>query len=339
MYRILSLPITDTLSTEDRLKTRDLGQSLGKSVGGVQPRPPNRGSAEPSSKRTRLSLNTEFTRFSNIARTAASPVEVAERERREKLAESCLNASMADSTRRTYESALNATVRGAERAVGVDLPPIDSGEKIMAILSDMTGAPWASIRVNLSAVKAWHVARGLESTFNAAWTARALAFWNGLIRLADHTSSEAKRPLRADELLSYVEDRLVSPTCAGERDAAVAMICFFGIRRISESPNLRRRDVTLAEGHVIVHVRKQKNDPNGKGMNVFIPSIPSWGGRCPCKIVTSWVHRWGTVRPKRHVAAALLPARETSPHAIVVRCLPQVAQNCMRRERQYSLPP
>ena len=288
-------PLSSSGGIQDILGRNDFGRKPSQRPGS----PSIISSASPEAKRARLSLKMPKVELKILSESTHSKPVATERARRQALAAECVDASLASSAKRTYESALNVTVRGAEKAVGAEFLPVDPDEKIMTIISDMVGAPWGSIRLNLSALRAWRMARGMENVFESAWAERAKAFWSGLKRLADHTVSAAKRPLSAEEFSIYIERRLSSPTIAGERDAAVAAICFFGVRRISEALALRRRDVSTSDDAATVHISRQKNDPNGKGMKAFIPGIPRWGRLCPKALVSSWLHRWHAVAGSR----------------------------------------
>ena len=82
-------------------------------------------------------------------------------------------------------------------------------------------------------------------------------------KLADHTASKAKRPLTLQELTLYQRTRLATGTPAGLRDAALAGVAFFCIRRSAEVLALELRDAVDADGYLQLRIRRQKKDPLG----------------------------------------------------------------------------
>ena len=203
----------------------------------------------------------------------------------------CLAAALAPSTKTRYESAIHALVSRAETATGAPLLPIDSDDKLMAIFAHMKSESWGSIKVCWHAVVAWHAAEGLSSDLELACTPRASRFWRGLKREADHVK-RPKGPIDVSLLRHFVRERTASPTPAGDRDAAIAATCFFGVRRISEALLLRRSDVLLDESKASLTIRRQKNDPDGVGIRCQIPGLPEWKSECPRLVLSRWVAIW-----------------------------------------------
>ena len=120
----------------------------------------------------------------------------------EGIARSCVAAAWADSTRRTYEQGLRLNVGGAEWEVGASLLPMQTASQLMAVFARMDGMSWNTIQLNKSAIKAWHLSRGLLSAFEGAWSHEALLFWQGLKRRARHTPN-SKRHVTLSELLGF----------------------------------------------------------------------------------------------------------------------------------------
>ena len=225
-----------------------------------------------------------------------------ERRQREAVASSCLDSSLAASSKRTYESCLKVQVGDAEVSVGAELLPMDSDSKLMAAFSGLVGKPWATVRLVKSAVRAWHVAAECTEKFEKAWTEKALRFWQGLKRQAPHAGN-AKHPVDQTELHSFLDARLAVATPAGIRDAAAAAFCFYGIRRSNEHLRLQRSQISFPPGeegsrHATAFIAQQKNDPNGKGMTCWIPELPHLGPRCPYLLLQQWCAIWDrTWRP------------------------------------------
>ena len=139
-----------------------------------------------------------------------------ERRQREAVASSCVDSSLAAGSKRTYESCLKVQVGDAEVSAGAELLPMDSDSKLMAAFSGLVGKPWATVRLVKCAVRAWHLAAECIEKFEAAWTERALRFWQGLKRQASH-ASHAKHPVDQTELHNSIDVRLAAGTLASHR--------------------------------------------------------------------------------------------------------------------------
>jgi hypothetical protein len=217
----------------------------------------------------------------------SSHAEADERDRLHTVASACVAAAHAPATVTRYQDALQVHIGGAERRLGASLLPMNSPAKLMAAFSGLDGVRWTSIRVVKSAIRAWHTARNLSSVFDAAWCDSCVLFWKGLKRRADHTSM-AKRALEFSEVLDFQAHKILQGQAAGLRDAAMAAICFYGVRRISEALALPVEEVTFEADAVQVHIAKQKNDP-GRGVTCWIPRLARLGPLCPHKLLSDWV--------------------------------------------------
>ena len=99
----------------------------------------------------------------------------------------CLGAAWEPSTRTRYEHALGATVGNLEAKTGLCLLPLDSEDKLMMLFASLDRQPWGTVGVVKCAVRAWHQERSLSSVYESAWTDRAILFWQGLKKRADHS--------------------------------------------------------------------------------------------------------------------------------------------------------
>ena len=120
---------------------------------------------------------------------------------------------------------------------------------------------------------------------------RAL-FWKGLKKSADHTKSGTKCLLEHRDLLKYQSVWAGTGSRAGERDAVVAAVAFYGGRRMAEVPALHWKDVKPKGDFVEVHEKKQKNDPYRRGMRCWIPQFPRLGPLCPFGLLRAWLCQW-----------------------------------------------
>ena len=202
---------------------------------------------------------------------------------------SCLQATWEPSTVARYNAVLEGAVAEAEALFGVELLPCDTDIKLMLLFSRFDGAPWGTISVSKCAVRAWHAERGLTDVFQSVWSERTLFFWKGLKKRADHTRRHAKRPIYHKELLCFQRARLDAGTVAGIRDAAIAAVCFYCIRSPAETLSLQVGDISVAGDSFKIVVRRQENDPEGRGMTCWLPKIESLGVLCPFHLLSTWV--------------------------------------------------
>ena len=77
-------------------------------------------------------------------------------------------------------------------------------------------------------------------------------------------------------------------TVAGIRDATISAVCFYCIRRSAEALALQVGDVSAEGDSLRFVVRRQKNDPDGRGMVCWLPKIASLGDLCPHHLLTTW---------------------------------------------------
>ena len=245
--------------------------------------------------------------------SALTRVQSEARERAAGVIKLCLRATCEPSTVNRYNSVLQGAITETENAMGIDLLPCDSDIKLMLLFARFDGAPWGSVSAAKCAVRAWHLERQLSSLFQSSWTERAFLFWKGLKKRADHTKSAAKRPVHHKELLDFQRARLDAGTIAGVRDAAIAAVSFYGIRRSAETLGLNVSDVAMVGDSFRLQVRYQKNDPEGRGMACWLPKIASLGDLCPNHLVNTWLvcraHQWpeSATGPLFCVAIAVAP--------------------------------
>lgn len=205
--------------------------------------------------------------------------------------ENALAAGWETSTRETYDSGIKSVILDLERRIEAPLLPMDTSSKLMTVCGALSGHHWSQIRLLKSAIRAWHVSRGLHSPFDELWDDQASLFWAGLKKKARHEEN-AKRPVEIDELQTFCARRHAAGTEAGVRDANMANVCFFGIRRSKETLSFLRSELTFQDSWAVLYVSKQKNDPCGKGMQCIIPRILTLGAACPCAVLEDWARRW-----------------------------------------------
>ena len=209
------------------------------------------------------------------------------------------------STVATYSKALCISIHNIEREIGADLLPFDSPGEIMLLFAPMSGMAWGSVRINKSAVRAWHCARNLSSMYDASWDDTALLFWRGLKKQCIHVPN-LKRPILLAELDLFCSNRLACDTPAGIRDAALGCFSFFGVRRITEGIALLGKHFFDDGNFINCFIAKQKNDPCGKGQTCFFPSgALTLFSHCPTTLLRNWASKRETMLAGRD--ATVLP--------------------------------
>ena len=146
---------------------------------------------------------------------ANTPAQAQARERAADVVKICLQATWEPSTVARYNSVLAGAVAEAEAFMDVALLPCDTDLKLMLLFAQFDGMPWGSISASKCAVRAWHLERGCSDVFEAVWSERALMFWKGLKKRADHSRRRAKRPIYHSELVGFQRARLEAGTVAG----------------------------------------------------------------------------------------------------------------------------
>jgi integrase len=195
------------------------------------------------------------------------------------------------STVQTYEQCLSKYVTEIESQIQVQLLPMNTYHKFLAMFAPQRGLHWSRTKILKSAVRAWHTVRGEDSYLDTLWDDRARLFWRALKKQARH-ESHAKRPVEIDEQLDFVKTRCGKRTEAGVRDANMANFAFYGVRRARETIQVRRSHFSMEANCAKVFIPKQKNDPLGKGMYCVIPKITNLGQYCPATMLHKWVLAW-----------------------------------------------
>ena len=225
--------------------TRSVGCSIERSVG--------TGTASPATHvpQTHTAFDSSVHRLKGVCVVLAdlpdpsSSYQSHAREQAAVIIRNCFSATWEQSTITRYNAVLEGAVVEAEAVLGVDLLPCDTDIKLMLLFTRFDGAPWGTVSASKCAVRAWHLERGLSDVFRSVWSERALFFWKGLKKRADHTRRRAKRAVYHKELLLFQRARVDAGTVAGTRDAAIAAVCFYGIRRSAEALALQVGDLSV----------------------------------------------------------------------------------------------
>ena len=104
-----------------------------------------------------------------------------------------------------------------------------------------------------------------------------------------HHASTRKQAVCCTEVFALAGARFNIGTVAGLRDATMAMVAFFGVRRVSEVLQLWRKEVVVEESCVSVWVRRQKNDTEGVGSWYWVPRDVGLPGPTPAGLIEAWL--------------------------------------------------
>ena len=240
-----------------------------------------------STPRQYVASGLELPKVSIPLPAASSPSASSARQDLRAKAQDILDCGWEPSTHATYSRALQVHVHGLEKTVDAALLPVDSADKLMLIFAAMDGMAWRTIQVNKSAIRAWHTCHNLGNVFDQCWDYKALHFWRGLKKRANH-DSRAKQPLSIQNLAAFVRHRRLAGTPAGIRDGACVVFCFFGLRRVSEAIALRESDVQVESDSITFFIHRQKNDPCGLGQRCWVPNVDIEGFN-PAQLVLDWI--------------------------------------------------
>ena len=155
-----------------------------------------------------------------------------------------------------------------------DLLPMSSLPLVFFFFASFQGGQWSAVASARSAIADWHRARFLPPPpFDSP---HLTTFWRGLQKSCNNRVLGAS-PMPKHLLLSLLRHWCALGSPAALRNAFIAVIQFYGMRRISEVLALRRADLSpgpAGAGFVLV-VARQKNDPFGRGMDVVLPECTS----------------------------------------------------------------
>lgn len=172
---------------------------------------------------------------------------------------------LADTTKSKYEFNLKHVV-----TIHPCLLPMNSAGKIMVFFSTLKGSNWSKVCSYRSAISALHRYRNWHAPpFDEPIVQ---AFLQGLQKSCNNRVV-GKIPISKEEMTALVTHWFLKQSNNGYRNAFLAVVQFYGMRRISEVLALTREqiiDLGVGNGFVI-RVDRQKNDKYGRGMEVPLP--------------------------------------------------------------------
>jgi integrase len=192
---------------------------------------------------------------------------------------SYVRASLADNTRRAYQSDLQHF-----EAWGGLLPA--SPETVAAYLAAHgEGLSVATLIRRLSSLSKAHQALGLSNPIRSELVRATL---RGIKRKRRRTQLQAK-PLLRDDLLLVLN--AMGTGLRDIRDRALLLIGFAAALRRSELVALDVADVERVQHGVVLHLKRSKTDQDGQGHNIAIPY--GRGRWCPIACLDGWLSASG----------------------------------------------
>ena len=205
----------------------------------------------------------------------------------------CLQADLAASTIKTYESLISHEVGLASKNLNIDLLPMITEAQFSAffgsfLVTHKDELKWSKVRSLKAALVQWHKRRQQKCIFDA-WTPTMVALWNGLARHSSH-GTRGKGPISFGAVTEYLERDRSSATAAAVRNTAMVAVAFFGLRRSAEVIAMKIKDVVEDDANGInLVVRCQKNDQRGLGQICFIPHILAMQANSPAMVLREWM--------------------------------------------------
>ena len=199
-----------------------------------------------------------------------------------KLARQFQDASMAEATRRAYQSDWACFLSFCDFREVSPLPAsTDTICMFLAELADIGKAVSTIVR-SLTSINKAHELAGYDSVRNPA----VLATMKGIKRKTGKPANQVKGITYA-ELIRMVS--FCDATLIGMRDRALLMLGWCSALRRSELVALDMGDLEFSDRGIVLTVKRSKTDQEGKGYRLAIPRAAR--GVCPVKAVKDWIER------------------------------------------------
>lgn len=186
----------------------------------------------------------------------------------------------AENTRRAYESAWSDFTAWAGEH-GLEALPARP-ETVALYITDRAGRlAVSSLSMRLAAIRQQHVRRNLAVPTEHQTVRRV---WTG-IRRRKGTAQKGKAALQQDQLRRILDG--CGEGLIGLRDRALLLTGFTSAMRRSEIVALNIEDLEIHPEGIIFHIRRSKEDQEGEGAEVAVPS-----GRDPAFCTQRAVQAW-----------------------------------------------
>ena len=185
-------------------------------------------------------------------------------------------AALADNTHRSYKADLThfRTHGGTIPTTAVQLA------EYLASFADTLAV--ATLQHRLIAIHRAHLEAGHDSPAMESLVKRTMQG----IRRTKGTAQRRVKALVKDDIIELVLTAEKQKPMKAARDVALILVGFAGAFRRSELVSICRKDITVFEHGIEIHIRRTKTQQE-KGHTVFIPCAKS--SRCPVKALEQWL--------------------------------------------------
>ncbi len=196
-------------------------------------------------------------------------------------ASALMDASMAANTIRAYTRDWRAWTAYAT-AHGLDPLPADPAHVCAFLAAYSHGRKATTTQRAAMAIGKAHRLAGLANPIDHEHVRRTLA---GL-RRTKGTAPRQARPLGTADIERLAA--VAGDDVRGRRDRAVLLVGYVGAFRRSELAALDVEDLEPRPEGLLVHVRRSKTDPDGRGRTKTLPHATTRPDLCPVRAVRSW---------------------------------------------------
>lgn len=158
------------------------------------------------------------------------------------------------------------------------LIPMDSMDKVMIYFTTLAGGQWSQVERAKAAIAYWHKMHKIEAPLLRVDFPPLSMFWRGL-RKSCVNVVKGKAPITNEQFSTLLLHWLRKGTVSGLRNAFVACLQYYAMRRISEVLTLTRDRLTdKGEGQgILLFINRMKNDQYGRGHHVLLPEATNNG--------------------------------------------------------------
>ena len=196
-------------------------------------------------------------------------------------ASALMDASMAANTIRAYARDWRAWTAYAG-AHGLQPLPAEPAHVCAFLAAYSTGRKATTTQRAAMAIGKAHRLAGLANPVDHEHVRRTLA---GL-RRTKGTAPRQARPLGTGDIQLLAA--VTGDTLRGRRDRALLLVGYVGAFRRSELAALNAEDLEARPEGLLVHVRRSKTDPDGRGRHKTLPYAGAHPELCPVGAVRAW---------------------------------------------------
>ena len=197
----------------------------------------------------------------------------------------CRYSGVAPSTRRTYQSGLNAFNKFCH-AFGIPPSPASSLTLEYFCVHVSQHVSYKTLKVYLSGIRLAHIEQGLADPTESA----SLHLVCRGIRRQQGDNRRTRLPITIN-LLRVLKEQLRTSTCYTVMEQrmlwAAFTVAFYGFLRVSKlTPNLRWSNVVISSKRMSITLNQSKTDPFRRGQTIQL--FPTGSSTCPIKAMITF---------------------------------------------------